>query len=303
MDKDISNVGLPVDDAQVPATPLGVRVGRWFKHNENRLLHIGLMLLCVIVFFPIVFTLLTSVRPQGFGLTRQIIPEGGFYFGHYERLLSTPRFARQVLNSAINSLGGAVLTTVITAMAGYAFARLKFPGRQALFLFIVGMMLLPGITNLIPLYRIASDIGILDTYLVMILVYGTYGIPFGIWIMKGFYETIPKVLEEAAAVDGATPLQALIHVVIPMSMPGLVSVFLINFVFNWNDFLTALVLLRSTAMKTATVGLFDFQSQLEGNNSELLAAASILIMIPGIIIFLIARRAFLQGMVEGAVKG
>ncbi|MEM9679691.1 MAG: carbohydrate ABC transporter permease, partial [Bacteroidota bacterium] len=179
----------------------------------------------------------------------------------------------------------------------------RFVGRQALFLFIVAMMLLPGITNLIPLYRIASDLRILNTYLVMILVYGTYGIPFGIWIMKGFYETIPKVLEEAAEVDGATPIQALIHVVIPMSLPGLISVFLVNFVFNWNDFLTALVLLRSTSMKTATVGLFDFQSQLEGNNSELLAAASILIMIPGIIIFLIARKAFLRGMVEGAVKG
>jgi multiple sugar transport system permease protein len=137
----------------------------------------------------------------------------------------------------------------------------------------------------------------------MIVVYGTYGIPFGIWIMKGFYETIPRVLEEAAAVDGANPMQTLVHVVVPMSMPGLVSVFMINFVFNWNDFLTALVLLRSTAMKTATVGLFDYQSQLTGNNSELLAAAAILIMIPGLVIFLIARRAFLQGMIEGAVKG
>jgi ABC-type glycerol-3-phosphate transport system permease component len=266
-------------------------------------LHVILVLLCIIMIFPIIFTLLASLRPTGFGLSRDIIPEGGFFWGHYQRLLSTPRFARQILNSTINSLGGAILTTCIAAMAGYAFARLRFAGRQALFLFIVAMMLLPGITNLIPLYRIASDLRILNTYLVMILVYGTYGIPFGIWIMKGFYETIPKVLEEAAEVDGATPIQALIHVVIPMSLPGLISVFLVNFVFNWNDFLTALVLLRSTSMKTATVGLFDFQSQLEGNNSELLAAASILIMIPGIIIFLIARKAFLRGMVEGAVKG
>lgn len=178
-------------------------------------------------------------------------------------------------------------------VVGNVDARLKFVGRQAMFIFIVAMMLLPGITNLIPLYRIASDLRILNTYLVMILVCETYGIPFGIWIMKGFYETIPKVLEEAAAVDGASPLQALWHVVVPMSAPGLISVFLINFVFNWNDFLTALVLLRSTNMKTATVGLFDFQSQLEGNNSELLAAASILIMIPGIVIFLITHKAFL----------
>ncbi|MEL6272251.1 MAG: carbohydrate ABC transporter permease, partial [Chloroflexota bacterium] len=170
------------------------------------MLHILLLLLCVIMIFPIFYVLITSFRPEGFGLSRQFWPTDGLYFGHYERLLSTPRFARQILNSGINSLGGAVMTTIITAMAGYAFARLRFPGRRPLFLFIVAMMLLPGITNLIPLYRIASDLGILNTYLVMILVYGTYGIPFGIWIMKGFYETIPKVLEEAAAVDGATPL-------------------------------------------------------------------------------------------------
>jgi ABC-type glycerol-3-phosphate transport system permease component len=292
---------LPIQPTATPAQWRGV--GHFFLRHERKLLHLLLIVVCLIVIFPIAYTLLTSLRPQGFGLSRQLIPQGGFFFGHYQRLLATPRFARQILNSGINSLGGAVLTTLITAMAGYAFARLRFAGRRAMFYFIVAMMLLPGITNLIPLYRIASYLRILNTYLVMILVYGTYGIPFGIWIMKGFYETIPKVLEEAAAIDGASPLQALWYIVVPMSLPGLASVFLINFVFNWNDFLTALVLLRSTDMKTATVGLFDFQSQLTGNNNELLAAASILIMVPGIIMFLIARKAFLQGMIEGAIKG
>lgn len=274
-----------------------------WQRLEPILLHTVLILLCLIVLFPIVYTLLASLRPQGFGLSREIIPADGFYFGHYERLLSTPRFLRNVLNSAINSLGGALLTTSIAAAAGYAFARLEFRGRQVILTFILAMMLLPGLTNLIPLFKLASDLGILDTYLIMILVYGTYGIPFGIWIMKGFYETIPKQMEEAAAVDGATPIQALLYVVIPMSLPGLISVFMINFVYNWNDFLTALILLSSSSMKTATVGLFDFQNQLTGNNNELLNAAAILIMIPGIILFLIARRSFLQGMVEGAVKG
>lgn len=275
----------------------------FIRRNEKRLLHITLMLLCILVLFPIAYALIASLRPQGFGLSSQLFHEDGLYFGHYQRLLSTPRFGRQLLNSGINSLGGATLTTLITAMAGYAFARLEFVGRQLLFRFIIAMMLLPGITTLIPLYRIASDLHILDTYLLMILVYGAIGIPFGIWVMRGFYQTVPRELEEAAAVDGATIWQTLIHIVIPLSLPGIVAVFLVNFVFNWNDFLTALVLLRSTDMKTATIGLFDFQNQLEGNNNELLAAASILIMIPGVVIFLLTRRAFLRGMLEGAVKG
>jgi ABC-type glycerol-3-phosphate transport system permease component len=253
--------------------------------------------------FPIIYTILASLRPKGYGLSLEIIPQDGFYFDHYVRLLSTPRFLRNILNSAINSLGGATATTVVAALAGYAFARFKFPGRTFLLLFIMGMMMLPGLTNLIPLYKLASDLGILDTYLIMILVYGAYGVPFGIWIMMGFYKSIPHVLEEAAAVDGATPIQTLLYVVAPISMPGLIAVFMINFVYNFNDFLTALILLSSTAMKTATVGLFDFQNQLTGNNNELLNAACVLIMIPGILLFLISRRAFLQGMVEGAVKG
>ena len=279
------------------------RRGLEWQRIEPYLLHIFMIILCLVVMFPIAYTFLTSLRPQGFGLSRELIPEDGFYFGHYARLLSTPRFLRNILNSAINSLGGALLTTAIAASAGYAFARLQFRGKNFFLTLILAMMLLPGLTNLIPLFKLASDLGILDTYLVMILVYGTFGIAFGIWIMKGFYETIPKEMEEAAAVDGASPWQSLIYVVVPMSLPGLVAVFLINFVYNWNDFLTALILLSSTEMKTATVGLFDFQNQLTGNNNELLNAAAILIMIPGILIFLAARKAFLQGMVEGAVKG
>lgn len=164
-------------------------------------------------------------------------------------------------------------------------------------------MLLPGVATLIPLFQIASQLQILDTYLVMILVYGAYGVPFGIWIMKGFYEAIPKALEDAAAVDGAGVLQTLIYIIIPISLPGLVAVFLINFVFNWNDFLTGLVLLSSNDMKTAPVGLFDLQNELEGNNNELLNAASILIMMPGLVVFILVRKVFLRGLFEGIVKG
>lgn len=286
-----------------PVEPPERTWGDWLRQHENTLLHGLLMGLCLLMLFPIAYTFITSLRPQGFGLSRELIPADGLYFGHYERLLSTPRFMRNILNSGINSVGGALLTTFVTACAGYAFARLHFRGRQALLIFILAMMMLPGITSLIPLFKIASDLDIRDTYFVMIIVYGTYGIPFGIWVMKGFYATIPRELEEAAAVDGANPVQTFAYVILPISLPGLIAVFLTNFVFNWNDFLTALILLSSTDMKTATVGLFDFQSQLEGNNSELLNAASILIMLPGLLIFLLARRSFLRGMVEGAVKG
>jgi arabinogalactan oligomer / maltooligosaccharide transport system permease protein len=286
------------DSAARPTLP-----GMIWTAAERYWVYIVLVTVCLVILFPIVYTFITSLRPRGFGLSRELFPNGEIYLGHYEQLLSTPRFLRNILNSAINSLGGSIMTTITAALAGYAFARLRFFGRRWLLIFFLAMLMLPGITNLIPLYRIASDLDLRDTYTIMILVYGAFGIPFGIWVMRGFYDTIPRELEEAAAVDGANPIQALLFVIIPISLPGLVAVFLTNFVFNWNDFLTALILLSSNDMKTATVGLFDYQNQLEGNNSELLNAASILIMIPGIMVFLLARRAFFQGMVEGAVKG
>jgi ABC-type glycerol-3-phosphate transport system permease component len=121
--------------------------------------------------------------------------------------------------------------------------------------------------------------------------------------MMGFFESIPVTLEEAAAIDGATPIQTFFRVVLPISAPGLLATFLINFVFNWNNFIMPLFMLTKAEMKTATVGLFDFQHALEGNQDELLAAATVVIMVPAILLFVSLRRYFLQGMVEGAVKG
>lgn len=262
--------------------------------------HTLLIALALIVLLPIAYTARVSLRPQGYGLASEARPNDDLYFGHYQRLFNTPRFGRSLINSAVNSIGGAALTTVTASAAGYAFARLRFPGRQPLLLFLLLTMLLPGITNLIPLFKIASDLGLLSTYLLLIVVYGAYGVPFGVWVMKAFYESIPPDLEEAAAVDGATVLQTLWYVLVPLAMPGIAAVFLLNIVFNWNDFLTAQMLIQRTAMKTAVVTLFDFQSQLDGNNSELLAAAAILIMLPGLLIFLIARRMFLRAVLGGS---
>lgn len=272
------------------------------RKRIDALLIAVLALISLIVIFPVLYAIATSFRPRGFGLSRDWL-EGGFYLGHYQQLFSTIRFIRQIFNSLVMSLGGAVVTTVTAAMAGYAFARFSFRGRTALLALFLGVLMLPGLTNLIPLYKIASDLQLRDTYTIMIIIYAAYGVPFGTWVMMGFFKSIPVALEEAAEVDGATPFQAFWRVVLPISAPGLIAVFITNFVYNWNDFLTALVMLSSTAMKTAMVGLFDFQNQLTGNNNELLIAACVMIMLPGIVLFILFRNAFLRGMLEGALKG
>ncbi|MGQ9849478.1 MAG: carbohydrate ABC transporter permease [Aggregatilineaceae bacterium] len=266
------------------------------------LLNLFLLGLGLVFLFPAFYALITSFRAPGYGLTSEIIPKD-FYWGNYERLFNYGRFPRYLLNSFIDSFGGALLTTLTAALAAYAFARMRFWGRDFFMGFILVMMMLPGLTNLIPLYKIASDLKLLNTYTLMILIFGAYGVPLGIWLMKGFFQSIPKELEEAAAIDGATPVTAFIRVVLPITAPGITATFLINFVYNWNNFFMPLVMTSQSSMKTATVGLYDFQHALEGNQDELLAAACVVIMIPTIIMFAFSRKYLMQGMVEGAVKG
>jgi ABC-type glycerol-3-phosphate transport system permease component len=261
-----------------------------------------LIVLGLLFIFPVFYALMTSFREPGYGLTSEIIPRD-WYWGNYDRLFNFGRFPRYVINSIVDALGGAVLTSIVAALAGYGFARYRFFGKNALMFFVLAVMMLPQITNLIPLYKMASDLKLLNTYAVMIIILGGYGVPLGIWTMKGFFESIPVGLEEAAAIDGATPFQTFWRVVIPISAPGLLATFLINFVYNWNNFITPLFMLTKSEMKTATVGLFDFQHALEGNQDELLAAACVVIMVPAILLFLALRRYFLEGMVEGAMKG
>lgn len=269
---------------------------------QNVVVNLVLLAIGLVFVFPVFYALMTSFRAPGYGLTSEIIPKV-WYFGNYERLWTFGRFPRYVMNSLINALGGSILTCLSASLAGYSFARFRFKGRDALLIFVLAMMMLPALTNLIPLYKLASDLKLLNTYFLMIVIFGAYGVPLSIWIMKGFFDSIPVTLEEAAAIDGATPVQTFFRVVLPISAPGLLATFLINFVFNWNNFIMPLFMLTKSEMKMVTVGLFDFQHALEGNQDELLAAACVVIMVPAIILFILLRKYFLRGMVEGAVKG
>jgi len=273
------------------------------KQNKftDLFLHALLIAFCIIVIFPVIYSVLVSLHePKTAFLS--IIPRK-WTLENYIRLFVYGQFPRYILNSVVNALGGAIVSAALATLAAYALARFEFRGKQAINAFILGMMMLPALTNIIPIFKLASDLKLLNTYVLMIMVFGAYGIPLSIWIMKGFFESVPRVLEEAAAIDGATPVQAFLYVVLPVTTPGLIANLLINFVYSWNNFFTPLILINKTSMKMATVGLFDFQHVLEGNQDELLAAACVVIMVPAVILFILLRDYFMRGMVEGAVKG
>jgi ABC-type glycerol-3-phosphate transport system permease component len=264
--------------------------------------HSILLVLALVFIFPVIYTLMTSFKSRGDVLTRPptILPREWSLEAYDIVINGSPMVRTYIPNTFINSFFSSLLIVPLAGLAGYTFSRYKFRGSRALELTVLGLMMIPGLTNLLPLYRMASDWRLLNTNEIMIAVYTAGGLPFSIWIVRSFFDAIPRELEESALIDGCTPVGALWRIIVPLALPGLFAAFLLNFVDTWNEFLAAVVLAISD--KTATVGLYDFQSSFE-IAYNVWAAASIVIVIPVLAVFLALRNVFFRAMLEGALKG
>jgi ABC-type glycerol-3-phosphate transport system permease component len=264
--------------------------------------HTVLLILALVFIFPVFYTFMTSLKSRGDVLTEPptVFPREWSFEAYDTVINGSPMVREYIPNTFINSFFSSILIVPLAGLAGYTFSRYKFRGSRTLELLVLGLMMIPGLTNLLPLYRMASDLRLLNTNEIMIAVYTAGGLPFSIWIVRSFFDAIPRELEEAAMIDGCTPVGALWRVVVPLALPGLFAAFLLNFVDTWNEFLAAVILAISD--KTATVGLYDFQSSFE-IAYNVWAAASIVIAIPVLAVFLALRRIFFRAMLEGALKG
>jgi multiple sugar transport system permease protein len=215
-------------------------------------------------------------------------------------------FSTYLPNTILYASVTALLVTVISAMSAYVYSRYRFRGRRTL---MVGLLVLAGVpilTMLLAMQQMGNAIRRAipgyEERLFMIVVYIGFELPFAIWVVKGFFDTIPKELEEAALIDGCSRFGALVRVVAPLATPGLISIFLLAFVNVWNEFVANYLLMSRQNLRGAMYGVFDFIAQsLSSYNA--LAAACILVMIPVIIVFLFTRRVFFRAMIEGAIKG
>lgn len=267
--------------------------------------HVILGLMAIICILPVFYTLTSSFKPK-----IEVRTNPPYFFPidftvqPYVQVLSGNLVRYHIPNSLVNSVGSSLITVIIAALAGYTFSRYKFRGSRTLQLFILALMMIPGLTNLIPIYKIASDLGLLrnSPHGLMIGIYTAGGLPFTIWIIKSFFDAIPVEIEEAALIDGCSPLQALLRIIAPLAAPGLLAGFLLMFVDTWNEFLAAVLLLNREVDKVATVGLYAFQSSFEIEYNVWMAGC-IVIMVPVIILFLLLRRTFFQAMLQGALKG
>lgn len=262
--------------------------------------------------FLIVVALLWLIPTIGLFLTSLLSPtqigEGGWWrifaqpalltLENYDRMLANDRITSALFTTLFVSVGGTVLTLFIASLAAYAFAWLRFWGRDWLFLGIVGLLVVPVQMTLIPLFSLYNQMGLFDTVAGLILFHTAFGLPFSVFLLRNFFNGIPRDLIEAARIDGASELQLFLRVVLPLGLPAIAALAIFEFLWNWNDFLIALTFGRET--QVLTVAIFSQLRQF-GSNIELIAPAAFFSLALPLVVFFAFQRSFATGLLGGSV--
>ena len=273
---------------------------------RRALLRTGIYLLlgivCAATLLPIAWVAVTSLKPeeQIYIFPPTWVPAPAT-LQHYLQV-SRSGMPRYFANSFLVAAGTIALTLFVALHAGYAVSRFRFRGKNLFLFLLMASHMMPGVANLVPIYLLASGLGLLDTYLVLILVYSMWQTPLVVWLIQGFLENVPSTLDGAAMVDGYSRLGALFRVVLPLSRPGLAASAIIVFVYAWNEYIIALTLTSTDEMRLVQVGLRYYISQFGIQWGELTAAV-VLSIVPVIVVFLLLQRWFIYGMTSGALKG
>jgi len=259
--------------------------------------------LCVFCLFPLCWIVSTSLKtlPETFLTPPSWFP-AHFEFANYVRIWTIQSFARYFLNSLIVSSAATGASIILASLAGYGFSRFRFRFSRALMILVLVAQMFPGLVLLIPYFTLASEARLLNTYSVLIIVYTSFALPFCIWLMKGFFDSIPSELDQAALVDGCTHLGAFTRVILPLALPGVVATAIFSFLLAWNEYLFAVVLTSKERMYLVTVGIASTVGQFRIMWNELMAGA-VLATIPTIILYAFLERHLVRGLSAGAVKG
>jgi multiple sugar transport system permease protein len=268
---------------------------------------IFLVMMLLYTAMPMAWMLLTSIK-SGFAAMQfppQWLPNEPT-LASYEKLLDPTNsvgqdFLRFFWNSLFVSTTTTVLAVIVAVPAAYAFSRFDFPGRKFLFFAVLLRNMFPAVIFLVPLFILMRLLGLVNTHGSLILTYLTFGLPLAIWLLKGFYDNIPYQLEQAARIDGATRFQAFLLIVMPLSTPGIIATAIYSFIGAWNEYIFAYTFLNRNEQLTLPVGIQRFFSE---NTTDFpgLMAASFIMSLPVVVLFLLLQRYFVRALTEGAVK-
>lgn len=253
--------------------------------------------------FPFYWQLSTSIRTPD-NLT--VIPPQLFphpiYLYRYVNIFLNTAFPLNVRNSLITSTSTTVTCLLFSVLSSYAISRLKIPGHRTILIGVLVVSMLPAVAIVGPLYLSFRQMSLINTLPGLIIAYTAFFLPFTMWFLSSFFQTIPPDLEEAATIDGCAPLQALWRIIIPLSAPAVFTIAMLVFIFSWNEFLFAFTFTSSDAIRTYPVGLIMFRGLWNVPWGDL-SAASTVVTIPIVILVLAAQRYVIQGLTAGAVKG
>ncbi|MET3899757.1 raffinose/stachyose/melibiose transport system permease protein [Devosia sp. UYZn731] len=266
-------------------------------------LWIALVLVAIVWIAPFIFIIFTSLKS-----TAQVMNSSAFapptepQFSNYAAAWARGRFSTTFFNSAIITVIKVPLGLFISAMAAYALAKIEFKGNKLLLLLILFGTMIPFQVMLAPLFTLVNGLHLIDTYPGVILPYMAFGIPYQVFILHGFFRGIPKELSEAARIDGASHFVIFWRIFLPVTLPVLAALLILDFVSTWNEFAMALVLLQDQKMWTLPLGLSAFQGQFSRDYGQL-NSAIVMTVLPATIVYLIFQRYFVSGLTSGAVKG
>ncbi len=276
--------------------------GKTKQAGWNALLYAVYAILIVFFLGPIFWVISLSLKDRAeiFQYPPRLLP-AVMQFENYWFILTNSQIPVYLWNSFKVASALAVGAFIICIPASYAFSRFNFKGKSALLLLVLSFQMIAPVVIVVPLYTMMDAMGLLNTHLGLILLFIGVQVPFSVWLLKGFFDSVPKSIDESAMIDGATRMQTLLSVILPTSIPGLAAVAIFNFIFGWAEFVLPVVMLSRENLLTFSVGIFTFQSGY-GTAWHLIAAASVLGLLPILVMFIGFQRLFVAGLTAGAVK-
>ena len=258
-------------------------------------------MIAVVALYPLIFTIVNSFKTRtGFAQNPLGIP-GAITLDNYIETFNRMAVPRLFLNSVIVTAGGLLLSTAAALLLAYAVTKLRFPGSNLVFLFIIAMLVIPSQVIIYPLYETILDLGFGSTYSGLILAYAAFGLPISTYLLAAYFRAIPDQLLEAARLDGAGEIRILFSIMLPIATPAIAALSILNFVWMWNDLLLPLVIMGGSDKKTLMVGVALLSGQYDVS-IPLVSAGLVVALLPVLIVYLLFQRQILSGAVAGAVR-
>jgi alpha-glucoside transport system permease protein len=265
--------------------------------------HIFLVIVGLLWLLPTLGLFLTSLLPAAqFGQTGwwKIISKPSIStWENYHEIFRNSSITHSLVTTLEIAIGGTVLPILVAALAGYAFAWLEFPGRDWIFLIVIGLLVVPLQMALIPIFSLYNHVGIFDTVLSLVLFHTAFGLPFAIFLLRNFFIGIPKDILESARIDGASEFRIFLRLILPLGLPAIASLAIFQFLWTWNDLIVALTFARNT--QPITVAIFSQLTEF-GSNIDIIAPAAFISLAIPLVVFFAFQRYFVQGLLAGSVK-